>query len=368
VAETTAFLHVAAAFTTDELQRQRFRRATSERHHPLPAAVQDLPTLAVTQAWRFSPPPHDDDLVLLEFDARAPRLFVAFVDANVGAVADAFFGAGGAVDTIEQLRAATPDARVEPLSLADARVIVEDSVQLGEMMVPPAETETWPALRPFAKTVLRTMPEGGAPQFDEERFEADRSQAVRTILGTRAYAESGLSLEGGSDEVDLLDTLAWLTGFLGHPDPFRWSPIRVEAMLLDLVPRKIHADAAYMRRVPEVLSAMVRAAAEVSGTPASVVEETLEVVDDLLDEYFELVAAPRSPFAGAEALAQFALDAVGGPAREQAVRVRRARLVEVMGSEDALDADAVDPIEDHPPDLAAVPPSGHAEQVEQVRA
>lgn len=118
------------------------------------------------------------------------------------------------------------------------------------------------------------------------------------------------------------------------------APARAEAMLLDLVPRTVLADQAYLRRVPAVLTALVRASVEVGQTPAWVADETLEAIAEMTPEFLEDISGPsRRPGDGASRLALdiFATD-------PDAAAPRIALLEETMGSASALaefDASAV---------------------------
>lgn len=376
IAETTAFLTVLMEFVDDTLLRQRLTRELAQRRHPMPPSVADLHRVHVTRAARLSAPPYDDELIVLE-TARTPLpTLVVGIDANMACVVEAF-PSPTPIDEVGRMmgRDLGEGTRVEELSLADARACLAEAVELGEMTVPPPESETWPDVRPFLKFLLKGMPEGGTGrQVDPDDLDTYQRSAVRTIVGTQVYAESGLSTDPDSDDVSLVDNVVWLSGFLGYWEPLRWSPLRVEALLLDLAPRKIFADRAHLLRLPDVLAVVVRAAAEVAGMSEAVLRETLATLEDCRAEYAEAVAAPPQPGDYAAQLARAALGArVDGPdgddddgaadlgwdddpeeRRRRVWPVRGPRLVAVMGGEEALDALDVDTITPHVPRPLAV--------------
>src|SRR3546814_5542197 len=83
-------------------------------------------------------------------------------------------------------------------------------------------------------------------------------------------------------------------------DPLRWSPVAVEILLLDWVPRKIVADRAYLESVPAVLRALVTYAHAERAVAAARTRATLGAIDDMEAEYLDAISRPRRP--GPEAL------------------------------------------------------------------
>jgi len=68
-------------------------------------------------------------------------------------------------------------------------------------------------------------------------------------------------------------------------DPLLWSPGTTEQFLLDFVPRKLSADRDNLARMPDVLRAWVRWAAQRAGLPAHVVAKTCAVIDEVEDAF-----------------------------------------------------------------------------------
>ena len=89
---------------------------------------------------------------------------VIYIDHNLGTVVkDAFLVPGSIGEVIERMRevANDPDVRLSDIGLADARARVTEAIEVGALMFPPFETETWPASRPLTEWLLRLLPEGG---------------------------------------------------------------------------------------------------------------------------------------------------------------------------------------------------------------
>src|SRR5205807_7331002 len=106
-----------------------------------------------------------------------------------------------------------------------------------------------PACRPLVEWVTRLLPPGGQgyvrPEWDEDAQEA---LAARFIASPFAV---GLD----DEHLDLLEQVLWFATGYGPGDPLRWSPVAVELLLADWIPRKIVADVAYLSKAPGVLRA-----------------------------------------------------------------------------------------------------------------
>lgn len=354
IAETTAALYVLAAFVEDDLLRARMRRELAGRRQPMPEAVVGVAHLEVTRAWRLILPGGDVDDIVLGLSQRVPAALVAQVDRNAGIVSDAFAVPVPVHEVLDRFMAAAPEGvELEELSLADARARLEGPIDLGDIMIPPAEGDTWPAARPLLRMLCRRLPTGGTG-YPMDAADADQKAIVRSVLATRVARR--LDDTPGSEDADIVGTLVWLTGFLGFFEPLRWSPERAEAMLLDLVPRKVLADEAYLRRVPDVLTTLVLAAAELGHTPDAVADETIDAIEDITADYVDIIEG-RPPGRGDEAR-RLALDVFA--ATPDVAAPRMAALDEMMGSAAAvaaLDVDAVTALDERDLDVDNAPQS-----------
>ena len=195
-----------------------------------------------------------------------------------------------------------PDARWDDVSLADARAWVDAAIELAAMTFPPLETETWPACRALVEWITRRLPGGGTgyqrPQWDP---------AGLAGLTDRFFASPyGAGLDD-PDHRGLLESLLWYGTDYGPGDPLRWSPVKVEILLDDWIPREIVAAAEYLAKAPGLLRAFIRFAHADVGLRSDLTDETLAAIDDWEPQYQQTIRSPR-PQGPAALLAALGLD------------------------------------------------------------
>ena len=187
-----------------------------------------------------------------------------------------------------------PDQSLTRVDAAGARAAVEEAIDHGSLMYPPLESESWPMCRPLVEWLLRMLPEGGvAPERKE--WSPEETSAIAEDFFSSSFA---VDLDR-PDERSLVESLLWFGTDYGPGDPLRWSPVNVEMLLTDWVPRKIVADAAYLAKLPELLRAFIRYSHHKQGIRASLTEETLAAVGHWEPEYQRLIrsARPQGPAA-----------------------------------------------------------------------
>ncbi len=274
---------------------------------------------------------------------------VVYIDHNLGTVVkDAFPVPGPVSEVIEHLREAAndPDITFGDISLADARARIAEAVRLGAITFPPLETETWPATRPLTEWLLRLLPEGGTGYLRPEWTEAEK-----TALGNRFFRSRFGSPLDDADHRDLLDQLLWFGTDYGPGDPLRWSPVAVEILLADWIPRKIVANPGYLAKAPRLLRAFIRFCHAEREIRPALTDETLAAVDRYEPEYQRAIRSPR-PQGPMALLAAMGLTGQGpweaGSTGHQQTRWRAgpfeteryllATLAEEAGGEDALNS------------------------------
>src|SRR5262249_14493530 len=150
------------------------------------------------------------------------------------------------------------------------------------------ETDTWPACRPVVEWAIGMLPTGGTgyqrPQWSEER---------QGELTERFFASPFAADLGSADHRRLLGSLPWVRTDYGPGDPLPWSPVPVEILLVDWIPRKIVADTAYLAKAPEVLRSFIRFCHHERGIRAALTEDTLAAVDKYEPIYQRTIASPR---------------------------------------------------------------------------
>ncbi len=337
--ETTALLGALAELGPDEMTRARARRALATRPHSLPDWLVQIGEATVYRAVGSTHVLGDGENVLL--GARLPGhelTAVIYIDHNLGTVVkDAFPAMGPIGDVAARLREAAddPDVRLSDISLADARARVAEAIEVGAIMFPPFETETWPASRPLIEWLLRLLPEGGTGYVRPTWSEARKNKLANRFFGSKF----GKQLDD-ADHRDLLDQLLWFGTDYGPGDPLRWSPVAVEILLADWIPRKIVAPPGYLSKAPALLRAFIRFCHAERKIRPVLTDETLAAVDVYEPEYQRVIRSPRpqGPMALLAATGMFSGQKPWEDEPSGAGRYVLEALAEEVGGEDALDS------------------------------
>jgi uncharacterized protein DUF6398 len=290
--ETTALLAALAELGPDELIRARARRALAARADPLPGWLARLGEASVYRAVESTHVLGDGENVLL--GARLPGhelTMVIYIDHNLGTVVKDAFPVPGPVSDVEsRLREAAgdPDITFRAIGLADARARIAEAIDVGAITFPPFETETWPASRPLTQWLLRLMP-GGGTGYVRPAW----SEAAKKKLAKRFFASQFGAPLDDPDHRDLLDQFLWFGTGYGPGDPMRWSPVAVEILLADWIPRKIVADVAYLSKAPGLLRAFIRFCHAERKIRPELTSQTLTAVGKHEPEYQRVIRSPR---------------------------------------------------------------------------
>lgn len=292
--ETTALLTVLAELVPDELLARRACRELAGRDDQLPGWLEGLAPVAVDRAVEMSHPLGDGDNIMIGLRTGVGHALttVVYVDHNLGTIVKDAFVVGepleAVVDDFRDASGADPDIVYADVDLAEARARVTAAVETAARTYPPLETDSWPACRPLVEWVARQLPDGGVgyvrPEWDD---------AARAALAERFFASA--HARGYEDEDrDLLPALLWFACDYGAGDPLRWSPVAVELLLADWLPRKVVADTAFLARAPALLRGLVRFSHAERGIRAGLTEETLAAVDRWEPTFLEAIRAPRT--------------------------------------------------------------------------
>jgi hypothetical protein len=363
--ETSALLAVIAELSGDDITRRRTRREIVERAHALPGWLSDLSRTTVHRVVEMVHVLGDGDNIMigLTLPGGYPLSIVVYIDHNMGTVVkDAFVVPEPLDELIEQMRIATgggPDTTWADLAPADARVRIRDAIEQGAITFPPFETDSWPACRPLVEWALGMLPPGGTgyrrPNWDAERLRR---------LTDRFFASPYGSDLDDADHRNLLGSLLWFGTDYGPGDPLRWSPVAVEILLIDWIPRKIVADVAYLTKAPELLRAFIRFCHDERKIRPALTDETLAAVDEYEQEYQQIIAAPRPQGPAALLAAMGALHPDGpwfNPDGElpSVSEIMLDSLRRAVGGEDALVTLDHTPLPDEPFDWQPVPDDIH---------
>ena len=298
--ETTALLTAFVEMTPDELAAARIRRELATRDDLLPSWLVGLSDVEAYRAVEMVHVLGDGDNVMLgvRFPAGHELTVVVYIDHNLGTVVkDAFVVPGSVAELIDFMREKSdddPDTVWDDLDAADARARITEGIEAGAMTVPRFETDTWPACRPLVEWIARLLPSGGRgyvrPEWDDD------AQAALTARFLASPFAAGLD----DDQVELLDQVLWFATGYGPGDPLRWSPVAVELLLVDWIPRKIVAGASYLSKAPDLLRAFIAFCHAERGIRPLLTEQTLAAVDHYEPEYQRTIRSPRPQ--GPEAL------------------------------------------------------------------
>jgi hypothetical protein len=179
--------------------------------------------------------------------------------------------------------AAEAETTFTEFDAADARARITEAIESDRRTYPPHEpTETWPAGRPLVEWIVRALPEGG------QGFEyPDWDDAVRAALADD-FRASEFGIECSSADFDTaIDAILWYGCDYSGGDPLRWSPVRVELLLADWVPRKIMAPVAELRRIPNTLVAFVEYAHAARGIPRHLTDDTVSAIAQWAPQFLE---------------------------------------------------------------------------------
>ena len=292
--ETSALLAVIAELVhRDEVMGIRIRRELATRPNLEPHWIAELSQAVTHRAVRMSHILGDGDDVIL--GTRLPGgqelTSIVYIDHNLGTIVKDCFVVPVPIDAIiDDLRRATddPDARFDDMSLADARAWVEAAIARAAITFPREESESWPASRALVEWILQDLPKGGT-EYQHPRWD---SEAIAELIERFFASTYGARLDD-ADRRGLLDSLLWYGTDYGGGDPLRWSPVKVEILLCDWIPRKIVADAAYLAMAPALLRAFIRFAHAEVEIRDELTREALATVDLLEAEFQDIIRSDR---------------------------------------------------------------------------
>ncbi len=274
--ETTALLAVVAELLVDHPAEQlRCQRELAERDKHLPRWITALRRVDVYRAVRRTHVLGDvDELVVgMRLDGGHELTVAVQIDHNVWS---SVAGAGAVPDPIDEALArvaeSSSDTDVFEMSLADARVWIEDA--LNKPTFAP-DTDTWPLYKALVQWLVGRLPEGG-----EHRSPVGESESNEELCD-RFFATSSAApfTDSGHREL-LLELFETGTG-----DPLRWSAARVEQAIggtpysEDSIPLEVALDA------PDLLRAFIPYAHAQSGIRDELTARTLAMVDVLRSSY-----------------------------------------------------------------------------------
>ncbi len=369
VAETTALL---AAFEqlgdVDEVTARRVRQTLRRRPHRLPAWLAGLGGAAVERVVEMGDDLGDDENLMLGLVVPDgdPTTLVALIDHTMGsALKDAFcvpLALDDAVAAFRDIAAGEATRDVPPrftdIDPAVGRARLEEGLRIADMTLGMPHTETWPMVRPLLEWAISLLPAGGEVPEPREWSQAEVAAVVDGVLASS-------HVDALRDDPDTEALVELLVEYAAHyaGDPLRWTPVTVEILLLDWVPRKVMADRAYLEKVPAVAEAVVRFAHSERGLPAAVTSRTVTSIGTCTAEFLQAISGPRrmGPMALLEQMGALDPDEGWTDPDEgwddwSPEQYRRERLEAQVGGAAALAALTDEPLPDEPLDVSGLAP------------
>jgi hypothetical protein len=136
--------------------------------------------------------------------------------------------------------------------------------------------------------MLRMLPAGGvAPEAKEWSHEETAALADEFFA-----SPFGAALDD-DEHRSLLESVLWFCTGYATGDPWRWSPVTVEMLLADWLPRKVIAEPACLAKLPDLVRAYIRYCHDRNDIRADLTDETLSAVDRWEPEYLQLIRGDR---------------------------------------------------------------------------
>lgn len=291
--ETDALLRVWAEMLGDDRLRERAQRELPRRRHSLPEWLRRLDDVRPTRIVEGSHLLGDGDNIFIGVET-AGRSFtiVLYVDHNMGTIPKDGFTVDRPIgEVVGRLHADADehDIVVEELLLEDGRAKIAEALENESHLLDPIENDTWPGARALTRWMLRLMPDGGTGYAKQEPTDAEFDAIVAD------FRASEFALGASPELIDQVRTLLNFGRYYSASHPLRWSPVVAEMVLLDLVPRKVIADADYLSGIPDAMRGLVRFAHKSTGVPAKYTAETLRAIDQFEPEYRALIADDNRP-------------------------------------------------------------------------
>ena len=227
--------------------------------------------------------------VYLEYEdaLAAVRSVGVYIDTNMGGIAKDVID-GPPLAMVRELAAAEPQIEISSMDPAEARARVETAFGELDRMGDPDLSDDLFDLRALAEQRFLLLPGGGSvPDDPIELSDEEREALIETFVNSAHFA----GLPETAREIS--ETICEFADF-SDGNPLRWSPVVVEIFLVDWLPREVIADDEFFRDIPIVLRSWIRFAGDRRGLDDGLIEETVQSIDQWLDEYHELIAKPAA--------------------------------------------------------------------------
>lgn len=193
--------------------------------------------------------------------------------------------------------AAPADLRPVDTTPQAAADLLAQGLRMFDLYLDPPVAQDARRLMPLLRARLRALPAPKPLPEPKPLTDAGRRRLVAAFLTAK--------LDLGTATLEDAELVASFVVDYGADysgaDPLRWSPIRVELLLLDWFPRKVLLESRVVRLVPDVLRAWARFCASRKGISDGGLNETLAAVDRFAPEFLEAME-DESTFGPAKSL------------------------------------------------------------------
>jgi Domain of unknown function (DUF6398) len=293
--ETTAMLHVIRTLQPDGAPLREIDHELLKRSHGVPSWILSLPGVTTTNCLELRDPYGDASDIMVGVKIGHQDLSaIIHLNHNSGSIVHDGFITDQSVDYCQRLisgeAAALRGATWTNLDPADARARITEAIDRESHTMPRSVTETWPQCRAVTEWMIRLLPEDGVGYNWEPPSEEDQQTLKAKFLASNFAKKCK-----GRETANLVDNILWFGTGYGPCDPLRWSPTSVEIFLLDWMPRKVMAPYGYLKQMPKVLRAYIQFADDERSFDKSLSAETLDYVEDLIDDYLEAISEDERP-------------------------------------------------------------------------
>jgi hypothetical protein len=243
----------------------------------------------------------DEVVCVFSYAGQEQHALVVVVDYNTGGLARDGWVTSQVTKLLDYCgQSASSFTQVPP---PHARRLLESALAVTERAADPPVSGSFPSYHAFIRARVRTLPPtqsaGMPPTVPSPGSAAGRPQAWRKDRRAMLVAEFLASdeAENLSDREAASRCADHIVDYGCDQDfgrPLRMSPAKVEAFLLDWLPRKVMLSPAAQHAMPHVLAAWVRWAGVREGRDAEAIGTTLDAVFDSMGTFTRVYHDPAS--------------------------------------------------------------------------
>jgi hypothetical protein len=311
LAETTAALNVLVVLVTDPDLVREIDAELSHRSQPMPLWLKDIKETRVTRAVVMSEEsgPGEDIILGIEWAGVGEASFLTYVDHSSGTVVkDAFPAPMSVAEAVVHLEAMAEDegedaVELEDIDLGVARAMIEEALDNGDALEYEFASDTWPSSRPILEWLVAGLPELEVDLDDLDDLDSfaeavlrERAHVIEAFSGSEEAAAAGLRLTPAGQARDdvVMSLIGGADGYLSQEDFRRWTPERVEGLLLLALPANVMVNRVVAERVPPLLKAFASWSLSGLDVPKAEIDAVRATVDRCGPEYVAIATSKEA--------------------------------------------------------------------------